>query len=287
MTQGYKRPFTDEEFEKMLCELTSGDKKSFNTTLYVIAEKTLKPKVRKWCSGVAGFNVLRNMEGDIMQEIYIRLMLTAQARFFKRKDRGGELNRDPDEFAKWMFTVARHITLNVKTKLERLKAVPDTNNDPDNEADMIELVPDSSYEEEQLKESACEALAEAFRIVLESGSKAHIALTWIAQSLFFLYNTSRIRSNEQIISEFSKKTLFEMRDILFNYAKEIEWIVITPQQEERINKDLNAEGQNNKGETGIIGNFKYEDFFMKKGGKASISDWVNRMDEEIKRHIKK
>ena len=28
---------------------------------------------------------------------------------------------------------------------------------------------------------------------------------------------------------------------------------------------------------------KYSEFFMKKGGKATISDWVNRMNNMIKR----
>ena len=72
-----------------------------------------------------------------------------------------------------------------------------------------------------------------------------------------------------------------MKDILFDFVKRVEWIVVTPAQIQKINHALNAE-LNDK----HIGEIKYKDFFMKKGGKASISDWVNRMNRLIESRIK-
>lgn len=95
-------------------------------------------------------------------------------------------------------------------------------------------------------------------------------------------DVTKIQSNDAIITAFSEKTLFEMKDILLGFADKIDWIVIAPEQIEKINRALNAEFKNK-----LIGEIKYKDFFMKKGGKASISDWVNRMNRLIESRMKK
>lgn len=50
---------------------------------------------------------------------------------------------------------------------------------------------------------------------------------------------------------------------------------------EKINKDLEVKFKNRP-----IGEAKYKECFMKKRGKVSISDWVNRMNNLIERRIK-
>ena len=62
--------FTEEEFHKMLTELSEGNPDGY-VTLYHIAEKTLKKTVYAWCSRS---KTTRGYEQDVMQEIYLRLI---------------------------------------------------------------------------------------------------------------------------------------------------------------------------------------------------------------------
>ena len=70
-----------------------------------------------------------------------------------------------------------------------------------------------------------------------------------------------------------------MRDILVNAAGRLPWLSLSMEQKKRIDRQLALpfDGGKTYGET------TYSTFFMKKGGKATISDWVNRMNERIRR----
>ncbi len=128
-----------------------------------------------------------------------------------------------------------------------------------------------------------ERLAEAFDIVLDSDCKIYKVLTWLAMSLFIIkYDIKRSESSAIVVTAFSDKTLFDMRDVLLKMVQRIDWITINKQQLDKINTALNAEYRGYK-----IGQFRYSDFFMKKGGKASISDWVNRMNRLIESRVKR
>ena len=267
------RPFTDEEFEIMISELTDETHPSFNM-LCSIAEKTLRPKVEYWCltnSALRG----RKMEDDIMQDVFIRLIKTTVTHFLVRKDRNGEVNRNPDEFKSWMFKVAERIKIDTANALRSRDSKVREFEDWEEEQ-----IPDKSYnKDEQLFQQ--ETLAQAFKIVLESDARIYKILTWLAQSLFIIeFDVTKIQSNDAIIMAFGEKTLFEMKDILFGFADKIEWISIAPEQADRIDRALNTEVKNQR-----IGEMRYQDFFMKKGGKASISDWVNRMNRLIESRI--
>lgn len=269
------RPFTDEEFEIMISEMTDSAHPS-SDMLCSIAEKTLRSKVRYWCS--TDFVLRgRGMEDDIMQDIFIRLIKTTVTHFLVRKDRNGEVNRNPDEFKSWIFKVAERIKIDTANALRNRDYKARGFEDGEEEQ-----IPDEPYDDDE-QSYQHETLAEAFKIVLESDARIYKILTWFAQSLFIIeFDVTKIQSNDAIITAFSEKTLFEMKDILLGFADKIDWIVIAPEQIEKINRALNAEFKNK-----LIGEIKYKDFFMKKGGKASISDWVNRMNRLIESRMKK
>ncbi len=269
------RRFTDEEFETMVSELTDPAHSSFHM-LCVIADKSLRSWVKHRCatdSALAG----RGVEDDIMQDIFIRLIKTTLVSFLLKNDGNGETNRHPDKFKSWMFKVAERIVLDTRKALIR----------KDNRAhhfggDEDWQFPDDPGEPEN---ELCrrETLAAAFAVVLDADVKVCKVLTWLAQSLFILkYDLTRIQSNAVVIAAFSEKTLFEMRDSLFACAADFDWLVITPAQQERIERALCAEYEGKP-----IGEYRYREFFMKRGGKASISDWVNRMDQLIGSRIKR
>jgi len=270
------RPFTDEEFGIMVSEMTGKAHPSFDM-LCTIAKKTLKPKIKYWCS-VDPVLRGRGEEDDIMQEVFKRLIKTAMHSFLKRDDNDGEINRDPDEFRNWMITVAKRIKIDKANELR--KTGYRERGFEDGEAEQI---PDSSCGDDRETAYKQAVLAAAFTVVIESDARVYKILTWLAQSLFIMdYSIAKISSNDAIIAAFSEKTLFEMKDTLFELAEKYDWIVITAEQAERIDRALNAEFKDKR-----IGDFRYESFFMKKGGKASISDWVNRMNRLIESRIKR
>lgn len=267
--------FTAEEFEQMIAELTNPSGASFQT-LCLIADKTLRQTVQHWCANDPVLSG-KDMVNDIMQEIFCRLIKTCVTHFLLRNDCNGQINRDPVGFQKWMFTVARNIKKDVSNHSRR----DDYNTTSLGKCTDVSTL-DSVAALDERKQHIM-VLKEAFSIVLNSDVRVYKVLTWLAQCLYIIqFDYSKIESNDKLIEDFSEKTLFEMRDILFEWAKKTEWMHISSEQKNKIDQMLNMPFQK---ET-HIGDIKYKDFFMKKGGKASISDWVNRMNNLIESRIK-
>lgn len=212
-----------------------------------------------------------------MQDIFCRLIKTCVT-FFLKKDACGEfVNRDPDDFKSWMFKVAENIKRDTANSYRRHSF--NVRGFEDGEIDQL---PDDSWDEEEILYRR-ERLSKAFELVLNSDARVYKVLTWLAQSLFIIqYDITKIESNGEIIKVFSEKTLFEMQDIVFQFAHYVPWLTISQAQIDKIDRALNTAFRDNK----LVGEIKYKDFFMKKGGKASISDWVNRMNCMIERLMK-
>ncbi|MGN0114785.1 MAG: RNA polymerase sigma factor [Acutalibacteraceae bacterium] len=264
------RPFTDEEFDIMIAQIMDEEHPSFDM-LYSIADRTLRPTVKNWCACDPALSG-KNLEDDIMQDIFCRLIKTCSTHFLIRDDCGGSVNRNPDGFKSWMFKVAENIKRDVANSYRK----HDFNTRQFDDGEEKRL-PDSSLDDDG-KDFRREKLARAFEIVLASDAKIYKVLTWLAQSIFIIqYDITKIQSNVAIIKAFGDKTLFEMRDMVLRFAGAVHWLSVTPAQIEKLNRALNA----NVGENMLLGDVVYKEFFMKKGGKASISDWVNRMNSMI------
>ena len=139
---------------------------------------------------------------------------------------------------------------------------------------------DDFDEEEEIRQ---QALAKAFNIVLNSDRKVYITLTWIAQSLFVIKcDLKRPEATEKIIKEFQSKSLFDMWKILLAFSKQVQWLMVTSAQRQRISTALCTPLK----EDILLGEIRYEELFMSKGTKQTISDWVNRIDNMIKDRMK-
>lgn len=266
--------FTIQEFDTMVNELLYSEPVSFDM-LCRIADKTLRNSVNKWCimeDCLRG----RDFEEDIMQEIYLRLIKTTVPYFLLREGVDGPYNNDPEGFEDWLFRVADNLKRDFANKVR--------NRDFKTE-DIDDSLPnfitdDDGYDEQE----RVDKLKKAFSTVLSSNSSVYKVLTWLAQFIFILdSDVTKIESNNLIIATFENKTLYEMYDMILVASKRISWIVIDEKQNEKI---LNALRKNREGDVSY-GETKYKEFFMKyKGefsGKKSISDWVNRMNDMIKR----
>lgn len=268
--------FTKEEFDTMVRELLCQDPVSFDMLCH-IAGKTLRPTVENWCAGDMYLRN-RNFEEDIMQNIYIRLIQTTVPNFLLHESITGAYNDNPEGFEDWMFTVAKNIKRDFATDIRKNNFRTVDMEDP-----LIETLPDGSNSAEDSSEYI-ERLEKAFNRVLSADVSVYKVLTWLAQSLFMLeHNVTKIQSNELILSAFSNKTLNDMYDMLLTWSDRIPWLTITEVQKAKIRGALRK-----KGRDGVsYGETQYKAFFMKyKGepsGKKSISDWMNRMNDLLRR----
>lgn len=264
-----------EEFNIMIEQLLDENEVKFDM-LSSIADRTLRPTVVHWCANDPSL-CGKQLEEDIMQEIHIRLIKTCKSSFLLRNGVDGEVNNNPDGFKSWLFKVALNIkrdfanSARIHSFKEREFADWEEENISDDTLDLSENL-----------EEKYELLKVAFDIVLSSDSQIYKVLTWIAQFLFILnFNVTKIQSNRMIVESFAAKTLCEMYQMLQESSKTIPWITITEKQHEKIKGQLSKPGTDGR----RFGQMKYNEFFMKKGGKASISDWVNRMNNLVKRVI--
>lgn len=265
--------FTKEEFSAMANELLYSTPVSFDM-LCRIAEKTLRPSVVNWCNGEDCLRG-RGYEDDIMQEIHLRLMKTTVGYFLLRDGIEQPYNNDPEGFEDWMFRVAENLK---RDFANRVRSIDFKTEDID---DLDPIVSGNRTEE---TEARIAQLQQAFSIVLSSDVSVYKVLTWVAQFVCILdQNVPKIKSNALIIDAFEDRTLYEMYDMLLEASKKIPWIVVTEEQNEKILRALQKKrnGDVSYGET------KYKSFFMKHNGeisgKKSISDWMNRMNDMLKR----
>lgn len=263
--------FTNEEFGVMVNELLYQEEVSFDMLCY-IAEKSLKPTVIHWCQSDDSLRG-RGYEEDILQEIYMRLMKTTVDYFLLRQGPDGPINDNPQGFHSWMFKVAMNIKRDFSNRIRQ----HDFRTDELDEQSDIEWTDDERNEAERL-----ETLKGAVSIVLESDAGVYKTLTWLAQFVFMLrHDVSKIKSNDMIVDAFEHKTLNEMFQMIVDAAKSISWLEINEKQHRKIVEALNAQWD----EDTVYGDVEYGTFFMKKGGKKSISDWVNRMNNTIRRSM--
>ena len=185
------------------------------------------------------------------------------------------MNNDPKGFKSWIITVADNLKRDFANKVRNVDF-------------KTENIDDSKFEptsiQDDMDEERKQQLRQAFNIVLSADVNVYKVLTWIAQFIFVIdCDVTKIQSNEKIIEIFEQKTLFEMYDMLRALSKHIDWIEISPEQNKKIiselNKPWNAEH--------VYGEIEYKEFFMKvngkKSGKKSISDWMNRMNNMLRK----
>lgn len=249
-------------FDKMIDEMLSKNGPKFDTMLYIVDTLLANP-VRRWCYEDPALRG-KQYEDDIMQEIRIRLIKTCIPNFLFRKE--GAINNDPDGFKSWLFRVAMNIRNDFAKKIRKRQF---------NETE--ELIDESLSEspESEVSGNEYERLSFAFSIVLNSGSGVYKVLTWIAQALLVLNcDMTRVDATNELIKRFDSMTINDMYTVIINDAALIPWLRINELQKNSICTELKKLHHSGK----IIGEMKYCEFYMKKGSRASISDWVNRMD---------
>jgi hypothetical protein len=260
--------FTQTEFDIMVRQLLCDDAVSFEM-LCQIADKTLSHRVALWCRQDDCLRG-RGYEEDLMQEIHLRLMKTTVSHFLLQSE---GVNNDPQGFRGWLITVAKNLKRDFSDRV-RLRDFKTR------ELDVLENV--AAVENDDAHR--IERLREAFDVAVSADVGIYKILTWMAQFVFILgTGVTKIQSNELIIETFENKTLNEMYDMILSAAEQIPWLAVTADQ----NKKIRAALQEKRTGNSTYGQAKYREFFMKSNGaaapKKSISDWINRMNDGIRR----
>ena len=266
------------EFETMVSEISSKDGTSYNA-LYRIAEHFLKPYIKKLCYNNA---VLRNLNlaDDIFHDALVEIIKGCVDKFLYRD---GVLNNDPEGFLKWMYTVARNIVVDCSKKhgaksYNEMSIVND-------EGETVDI---PSQSNPLIAIETREMLTECFKAAIHMDCELHIIFAWVLRAIVLSkcdLNTVEVgkkdelienKANEIVVTTFQNLTMSEIYTVIVLESAHLPWMVITESDDREILSKL-AQVKNGV----VLGDRVYNSFFMKKGGKATISDWVYRMNQRI------
>ncbi len=266
--------FTQKEFDTMISELFEYEEISFDT-LCKIAHDSLENSVRRWCEADLALRG-KGYEDDIMQDVYIRMMKTSITHFFKRPSTEG-INRDVQGFSSWMFKIALNIKRDYSNRVRKANFNVGSIEDADtSDGALVSDICSQALEGENGR------LSEVFSLVMDSDSQTYKILTWLAVSAYMIdLDVSRIRSTELVVESYADRTLYDMERGVLGTIQRQKWINISEAQKNKLHTSLALTDSDGR----EMGEKLYGDFFMKKGGKATVSDWVNRMNSMVRREI--
>lgn len=265
--------FSNEEFQIMVDQLLYREPISYEM-LCDIAQRTLRNKVFAMCAADETLRG-RGYEEDVMQAVYMRLMNVVIFGFLLREGVDGPVNNDPAGFRAWMISVATNIKKDFANSVRR-----DDFKTVDIDSPGAQGLGDEMDVEE--RQARVELLKNALDVVLRSQTGVYKVLTWLAFLLFMLeQNVPRTQVGHLIVAVYSRKTLFEMYDMLRCAGNKYRWMELSQQQKKVLSAALNKPWDEGK----VYGEATYREFFMKKGGSESVSDWVHKMNKMIRREL--
>ncbi len=256
--------FEREELDIILHEIFAEEPARFDT-LCVVIWRELLPTVRAWCAVDTALQG-RNCEDDIVQDTIAKVIKYCVTGFFLRNGRT-EPNTDIDEFCRWVYTVARNVKRDY-SNASRERIIVDYN-------ELEEKIGDEIGESHESEE-----LASVFDIVFSIDMGVHKLLAWLAVSVTILGETDKRKvATEMVVDRFARKTLYEMWEYLLIQLRHYPSLMPTENEIATVRIALDE-----RDELGIrLGEREFYTFFMAKGGKYSVSDWLHKINQLIKR----
>ncbi len=267
-----------QEFDLMVKEISDKNDPKYDA-LVRIAESFLKPYLTRQCSK---YSTLRSMElvNDIYHDVILELLKSCVDKFLYRTD---TLNYDPEGFLKWIYTVARNVVSDSAKKYGTRQC---------NEVSIVnengETIDIPSTSNPLTSVETHETLSECFKAVLQMDCELYILFAWMLRVIVLSkcdLNTVEqgkkdelveTKANEILVSAFENSTMSQIYTVIVLESKLLPWMQISDADNEMILKKLECD----KG--GVpMGDRLFSSFFMKKGGKATVSDWVYRINSRI------
>lgn len=259
------------DFDVILKELFEGDKVCFDTLCRVTME-LLTPTVEYWCKTNP---VLygKNCEDDIVQDTELKVLKYSLTNFFFAGGRA-EPNRDPEQFNKWLFTVAKNVMR------DHVRSFA-SKNYQDISALEHALADDAPTEDEESE--ACAHLTNVIDKVINLRVGIHKILAWLLISIKTV-NTdgNKTKITDAVVSRFRDCPLFDMyleiqREFLLHPE-----INLNARQKTRIEKALLADAD---GDGVQVGDLTFGSFFGAAEGKYSVSDWIYKINLSVRRSL--
>ena len=271
---------TVQDVESVVAELTgqSGARDGF---LYALLRKTVFLSVRGKCRSTPCLYG-KGLEEDILHDIYIKVWTHAYRILFT--DEG--VNTDPFGFTKWLSAVSNNCVRDYVRTLSRREAhlvspKARQEEDEDGEQDLLESIaaPTSEAEKREEREEREERLARILCRMLSEDFSVHIRLAWFAHSLCVIAAGEKKHLAAGLTAErYAQMTLSTMYEDLLARSRGLSWLKVTEEAERGVREGLSRRICNRE-----YGELPLGAFFMKKGGKASVSDWVGRVNERARR----
>lgn len=265
-------------YEIVCKEVYNGNFSKYDN-VFTFAKTFLQYHVKSWCNCDYILRSGTHYE-EVLEEICIRITKKCDKFFFNNQ---GE--KDCESFKAWCYTVARNHFISYYNKVKK---------DAADNADYVEKaskkIPIDSeniedvVDRQETLEVNRDQLSDIFSFVFNLKTKPHIALTWLAVTMFMLVNNcSKIEATHATVATFSESSLFKMLGVITTTIKKYKWLKIT---DDSINKQyIKLQQIHSTGK--LTGDMAYKDFYMKKGPEMSISDWLNRVNEQIVKKLTK
>ncbi len=261
--------FTTEEYAQMVEEVL-GETPKF-TTLFLITYKVFEARKKVW-----GSKEIYN-DADLqcrIQTAFEAKVLKGTHGFLLPGGPGSALVFNPAGYHAWLCAVVDSQKNGVITPWFKKRNAQDGLYDKEgNEIDLPDS--DGDISDRVISE---ELAAECFRRVLDSDVGVYKTLAWLAHRLYVLQGRYKASKCSEVVSlAFSEYTLNAMWEKISAVAGRISWMEISDRQRSRIEERLVEIS-----DRGVpYGQMKFKDLFMKKGGTASVSDWINRIDKGL------
>lgn len=271
----------DEEklYEQIVSDICDNEYPKYDN-LAIFLYSLLKDKVKGWCKSSAILYGGMHYE-DIVQGIQIRIIKNCDGYFFRPN--GEKADKSCKDFKAWCSRVAKNYFLTYCAKQKNKKEIITDFTDADErKIEDKKGIDDNLNNEEKIKHCRAQ-LTRSFEVVFDLKSSPHIILTWLSVSLFMLNtDNNKIDSTHMIVDTFSNVSLFDMFDFIIAAIRKTGWINLSEEQIDKQRQNLESISKN----TGKkIGEMRYEEFYMSKGSEKSISDWMNRINSQIKKQL--
>lgn len=278
----------EELFEAIKVELQKTPEEF--TSLLDFAEKKYRNRTAKWCKDKEFF-IGGDLKDDLFISVFIKLCKTTKRYFFCRNGETFDESKTLHEFHRWTKTV---YTNELKDFFRKncFWAFVDPNNplgfseNPfDDEDEGFNDAPDKSdaFELSADMEYYIMGISKAVDMVFDLRTEPHMVLSWLAVSVVMLNGKYyRHEVGKVVDMYFGDKSLYEMFDYLIPNLKQLPWFNVSNERlkEQRAKLDVIHEETHKP-----VGEMRFCEFYQKKGGRASISEWFTRTSNQIIKKI--
>lgn len=262
---------TQQELEMIILEVTKN--KPYDVLCKTVY-RTLPPYIAQLCYGSP---IMRGSgsEDDILQDTVYKLTRFILSGFILREPK----EKKPADLQSWMCRIAHNTFLDALSKRTR-----EATQRADIDDEGMREIKDSADEIHREREMHCERLKQCVATVLSCDSAVYKTLTWMAYCILTVKcNKNSSQATGYVAEKFADKTLGEMYAMIVEASKSIDWLKISPEENEKILRKLRKTHSGNVTYSETL----YRDFFMKYNGevspKKSVSDWTNRMNTLIRK----